>query len=359
MTMRISVLKGSEISDEVAAQWSAIVDSESSLASPYFHPEFTRSVAAVRDDVYVGVVEDGGRAAAFFPFQRGALRVGRPVGGPLSDCHGLIAPASLKLDAQALIRECGLASWTFDHCIASHETFKSHHASTGESPVMDVSGGYEAYAAGRRAAGSKQILKTEGLARKLEREVGPIRFTAHVTDAGVLQQCIDWKRAHYAEMGVNDVFAADWTRELLAHILPKQSPGFAGMLSTLHVGDALVAVHMGMRSRTLWHYWFPTFDREMGKFSPGIILLLRMAAAAPELGLTTIDLGKGATMYKDRLASGVVPIAEGCVEVPSLSSTLRLWRRSSEAWIRESPFYGAARLPGRFVKRAEKWLRFR
>jgi CelD/BcsL family acetyltransferase involved in cellulose biosynthesis len=357
--MRIRAIPARELTNELASAWERIVDSEPTLASPYFHPEFTRAVAIVRGDVFVSVIEDAGQIVAFFPFQRGALHVGRPVGGPMSDHHGLIAAPAFNLSASELLRASGLASWTFDHCLACQTVFSSHRRSLGESPVMDLSAGYEAYTAGRRAAGSKQILKTEGLARKWERETGPIRFTAHVADAAVLEQCIEWKRSHYAEMKVNDVFGVEWTKALLREVLRRQSAGFAGMLSTLHVGDALVAVHMGMRSRTVWHYWFPTYDRDMGKFSPGIILLLRMAQAAPDLGLTTIDLGKGSTMYKDRLSTGSVQITEGCVQLPSLATSLGQLRRSSEEWVRRSPFFGAARIPGRFVKRAEKWLRFR
>ena len=357
--MRISVLSGRELTDDLVAVWRCIVDTEPSLASPYFQPEFTRAVAKVRQDVFVSVIEDAGQVVAFFPFQRGAMRVGRPVAGPLSDYHGMIAASTLKLEAFELIRASGLASWTFDHCIASQSLFKPFCRMIGESPIIDLSNGYESYSVGRRATGSKQIIKTEGLARKLEREIGPIRFTAQVSDPSILERCIEWKRSHYAEMKVNDVLGSGWTRELLREILQIQTAGFAGMLSTLYVGDTLIAVHMGMRSRTVWHYWFPTFARDMAKFSPGIILLLRMAEAASSIGLASIDLGKGSTMYKDRLSTGVIEIAEGCVEIPSLSTSIRRLRRSSEKWIRQSPFFAAAKIPGRFVKRAEKWLRFR
>jgi CelD/BcsL family acetyltransferase involved in cellulose biosynthesis len=356
---KIRVISGSEFGDDLASIWRGIVETEPSLASPYFQPEFTRAVAKARNDVFIAIIEDAGQVVAFFPFQRGAMRMGRPVAGPLSDYHGVIASPTLILDASALIRASGLGSWTFDHCLESQLLFKPFHRVICESPVIDLTHGFESYSAERRAAGSKQIIKTEGLARKIEREIGPIRFTAHVSDPAVLEQCIEWKRSHYAEMKVNDVLGASWTRELLREILKSQSAGFAGMLSTLHVGDTLIAVHMGMRSRTVWHYWFPTFDREMAKFSPGIILLLRMAQAATGVGLSSIDLGKGSTMYKDRLATGGIKISEGSVEIPSVSTSLLQFRRASENWIRQSPFLTVAKIPGKLVKRAERWLRFR
>jgi CelD/BcsL family acetyltransferase involved in cellulose biosynthesis len=160
-------------------------------------------------------------------------------------------------------------------------------------------------------------------------------------------------------MGVKDIFGVNWTGALLHRILAAKQPGFAGILSTLHAGDRLIAVHMGMRSHSVWHYWFPTYDREASKFSPGIILLLRMAEAAQGLGVRSIDLGKGETLYKDRLASDAVALIEGRISLPSLASSLFQFRQASERWIRCTPFGKFARYPGHIVKRTEKWLRFR
>ena len=112
-------------------------------------------------------------------------------------------------------------------------------------------------------------------------------------------------------------------RAALERIHTTQSDGCAGRLSLLYAGDRLVAGHMGMRSRTVWHYWFPAYDRETARYSPGLILLLKMAQACEELGLRTIDLGTGITLYKKRLMNTSVPVAEGSVQRPSW---LSLWR---------------------------------
>ena len=89
---------------------------------------------------------------------------------------------------------------------------------------------------------------------------------------------------------------------------------FCGTLSLLYAGDQMVAGHFGMRAGTVWHYWFPAYDPDYAKYSPGFLLLLKMVQAASGLGVTTIDLGQGMTFYKERLKNGCVPIAEGSVE---------------------------------------------
>jgi hypothetical protein len=67
------------------------------LVSPYLSPEFTQLMAAVRDDVFVAVLEQQGEAVGYFPYQRGALRIGKPVGGVMSGVAVAPLPAELAL----------------------------------------------------------------------------------------------------------------------------------------------------------------------------------------------------------------------------------------------------------------------
>src|SRR5262249_2405949 len=109
--------------DELAA-WSAIQRAEPLLASPYFRPEFTACAAAVRDDVEVAVLEENGRPIGFLPFQRSRRNIGQPVAAIVSDFQGLIAPQNIAWDPIALLRECGLLAWHFDHVLPHQATFQ-------------------------------------------------------------------------------------------------------------------------------------------------------------------------------------------------------------------------------------------
>jgi len=357
--MRCTVIHGRELEGESAASWSRMQQANPALASPYFCAAFTRAVGAVRDDVRVAVVEDGGDVVAHFPFQRNALGQGRPVGGPLSDYQGVIAARNDGWDAAQIVRCAGLTSWHFDHLLCDQTPFAAYHAAVAESPVMDLSHGYEAYAEERRAAGSKQIRSLGTLRRKFEREVAPLRFEIRTTDAATLGTLLRWKSEQCRAAGGVDIFDLGWTTELVERLMHTEVDGFAGMLSGLYAGDQLVAAHFGMRSRTVWHYWFPSYNEEFAKFSPGLLLLLEMAEASQGLGITSIDLGKGSAFYKDRLKSRGVAIAEGGIELPSFGTSVRRWRRNAEQWVKSSPLAAPARYPGRALKRLEKWMRFR
>lgn len=356
--MRVTTVRASDLDGSHLETWRSLQAADPALGSPYFCPEFTQAVAAVRRDVFVGVIEEGARAVGFFPFQRRRFGRGRPVGGPLSDCHGVIAPAELEFSAVDLLRESGLASFEFDHLPCSQQWFSPHIEASALSPTMDLSAGYEAYKEQRRQAGSKQILKAEGLARKAEREVGPIRFDAHVADREALAAMMNWKSEQCRRTGSGDIFSVQWTRELMLRLLTAEGSGFSGMLSTLHIGGTLAAVHMGMRSSSVWHYWFPSYEQELARFSPGLLLLLRMAEAAPEMGIRMIDLGKGEMQYKDRLMSGGLPIAEGRVELPSVARAMRLSRRTLDKWASGGALGAPFRLPLKVIRKVEHMQKF-
>lgn len=69
------------------------------------------------------------------------------------------------------------------------------------------------------------------------------------------------------------------------------------------------------------HYWFPVYEESFAKCSPGLFLLMRMAQAAPGMGIRKIDLGKEDSLYKQRLSNGGIELAEARVEVRSASAS--------------------------------------
>ena len=112
----------------------------------------------------------------------------------------------------------------------------------------------------------------------------------------------------------------------------------AGLLSALYAGDTLIAVHFGIRSRTVWHWWFPTYNPELpSRYAPGMLMLQHMAQSAQYLGTRTIDLGKGIADYKDKFRNGTLTVATGSVDVPSLSTLPRILRRNCLTYIRNTP----------------------
>jgi CelD/BcsL family acetyltransferase involved in cellulose biosynthesis len=344
----VGVVAGDRVPDADREAWARVQEAEPSLASPFFRPEFTEIVAAVRDDVAVAVVR-GDDDAIFFPFQRGRRGRGRPVGGRLSDYHGLVARGSPDLDAKTLLRACRLRGWDFDAVVAAQRTFEPFHRRVRSSPYVDLSRGFETFVRERAAAGSDQVVDVQRQAERLKAEVGTVRFEAHVDDTAGLEVLLRWKSDQYRRTGAVDIFTYPWVREVVSRIQATRNADFAGLLSMLYVSDQPVAAHLGMRSRSVWHYWLPSYERRFARYSPGLILLLKMAEAARELGLEAIDLGKGDALYKSRLANANATLAEGSVDVSSVGRITGSSRRLAGRIGQRTPVAG--RLARREIRR--------
>jgi len=238
--------------------WSQLQGSMSEYASPYYCPEFAQAVHAVRGDVEVAVLAQGGNPKGFFAFHR-RRRTGYPVGSPMADYQGPVVANGQEWDATELVRACRLSTWTFDHVPVSLGGFEGHAWRTVVSPYLDLSAGFEAYVQQRRSRSNREkIHRTINRAKRLAVEVGPLRLVPHATDSTILATLFDWKRTQYCVTGVPDGLAAPWKRALLEQIASIQNATFAGVLSVLYAGDQLVAIHLGMRSKHVLHAWFPT-----------------------------------------------------------------------------------------------------
>jgi CelD/BcsL family acetyltransferase involved in cellulose biosynthesis len=338
--------------------WNDIVQSNPLLESPYFRPEFTRAVAAVRTDVKIARLSDGNRTIGFFPYQRGSLNIGKPIGGKLSDYHGLVVPTGMQVDPQDIVRQCGLAAWDFDHLIAQ-PAFESLAEVREESPYLDLSAGFQAYCQARKAAGSDVVAKTNQKARKCEREVGPLSFEFDCREPAVFELLKSWKSAQYLRTGLADVFAYEWTGHLLDRLRKFQSERLSTPLSVLRVNDKPACIALSLRSSGLLHCWFVAYDPDLAAYSPGQTFFLRFAEAAADEGVRKLDLGKGYERYKWSLASGGIPVWEGTVRRPSLSVWLRDTWRVARDWVNNSSALRAtSEVPSRLIRPLREWMAY-
>jgi CelD/BcsL family acetyltransferase involved in cellulose biosynthesis len=331
--MRISLFSASQLPVDLFERWGHLQTINPSLRSPYFRPEFTQIVGAARDDAFVAVVDDG---EAFFPFhkERAGLGAGIPIGGKLSDYHGVVARPDYAWNAVELVRRAGLSGWEFDHAPASQVDLRRFALKEAESPCIELSGWETAVS--RKLRGD-----AENRRRKLEREIGPVEFEFDCRDAEVFALCMQWKSDQYARTGLKDIMKVPWVQQVLSGIRARGDAEFSGSLSVLRAGGRPIAAHFGMRSHSAFHYWFPAYDPEMSGYSPGNLLLLAIGDAAHERGMGSIELGKGDAFYKARFANAATPLIEGFVVGDPVSAALRDTRKTLLKWLRKTPVRGA------------------
>ncbi len=318
--MQVHTMNPSELTREQIAAWSAIQRANPQLASPYFRPEFTQCVAAVRPTAEVAVMTAAGETVGFLPFGRTSRTTGLPVGSLLSDFHGVIACRSADYEPAELVRACGLTSWRYDHLVTSDPQFKRYTRRHADSPYADLSLGFAAYVAALSPRVPSDLRRKRN---RLEREVGRARFEPHVADPALLKTLFDWKSQQYRRTGVLDVLDFPWVRKLLERVLTHDSDDFSGIMPVLYAGDEVVAIAYAMRSHHVMHYWFTAYNPRYQRYSPGKQLLMELLRHAAELGVTRFDLGKGPEEYKRSFRSGGTIVAEGVIDRSPVKAGVR------------------------------------
>lgn len=321
--MEVSVIRPCQLTPADIETWRRLQRSRPPLDSAFLSPEFTMTVGRCRTDARVAVVRSGRSAVAFLPFEHGRFGIGRAIASGMSDVQALICDQELAIDPPDLVRACGIGVWEFDHLVSRLEVLAPWTYLTERSWVIDVSDGYDAYLKQGDRCRSRTYSSLMQKARKLERDHGPVKFEFSSSDTSALEAIMRWKSAQYDRTGHFDRFSRPWIRQLVTGLARSEAPGCRGTLSTLAVGDRLVAAHFGIRSEARFGLWFPAYDLSFSQYSPGLLLFLRMAETAAARGIGLLDLGKGSEGYKASLASWHYPVACGRVEAKRWPSLVR------------------------------------
>jgi CelD/BcsL family acetyltransferase involved in cellulose biosynthesis len=307
------------------------------LDSPYFHPGFAAAVHASGRDVSVAVGEDpSGAVAALLPCHVDGSTI-RPAGWPGADFQAPILAPGTGFPPLGLLRG-GARSFAFDHLVDVCPDFEPWVESRQASPFLDVTGGLDGYLGRASRSGKDNMGQARRRAAKAEREHGELRFVVDSTDPALLDEVIRLKRGQYAATGAADYFAEPDRVALLHALLGTRDSSFGGLLSTVHVGPQLLAAHFGLRAGSVLHWWFPVYDPAFSRLAPGWILLRELVQAAPGLGITRIDLGRGDDEYKRRAKTGETQVAQGLVTRSSIRLGLHRARLRAVNGVKSSRF---------------------
>ena len=332
--MRISVVRPSELGPDEVALWHSMQRQTRSLANPFLCPEFSVAVDKFRSGARVAVLSDGPAVVGFFPFEHRKFGVGVPIGAGLNDCEGLIHTPALEWDPRELLRACKLTVWQFENLVEGQRPFAPYAAAVAPSPVIDLTDGFTVYKKELQVKSPRFCGDLARKARKLEREVGELRFVVDSRDMVGLRLLMRWKSEQYGRSGRVDNFGRPWIVGLIDYLFSTHSDQFGGLLSVLYAGETPVAGHFGLRSRHALAHWFPAYDTHFGRQSPGLIQHLRMAEETAALGVHLIDMGKGPGRYKQTLKSHDLLVAQGMAVRGSLVSMHRL-RGGLSRWARQ------------------------
>ncbi len=355
--MQFDLIAPEDLTPDDAAQWRRLAAAHADTASPFLGPDWPRLVARCGGPdarrARILVIRDGAEAVGFMAARIGPFSA-RAVGAPFSDYQGVVLKPGLDLTPRQIVQALKIQRLDLNNTPLSSPFFAAGLKGADESLVIDLSEGYEAYAAQRRSAGTDILQDSAKKRRKMQREHGEVVFTPMVRDPAVLDLLFDWKRRQYGLTRQTDVLAPDWTRAMLHRLLASEDPHLGAALFTLHAGGKLAAAHLAMRGPDRLHAWIIAHDDAFARYSPGCVLICDIIQWGPPQGFIEMDLGPGDFSFKRRLANQKRPVGYGYVGRPLPATWLRAAAYGVRGVAEALPLGRYSALPGKAMRRLDR-----
>ncbi|WP_147044956.1 GNAT family N-acetyltransferase [Methylobacterium gnaphalii] len=341
----------------VEALWRGMETAPDALATPYQRFDWVASFVRgleVQDRLRVLVLRDeAGRPAMLLPLLLSRMRgltVARVAGAKHANYHmplyasrqaaGLFAE-EVEAALVAAGREAGIDAYALDHQPRFWDGIANPLSTKGAPCASDAYGlmlGPDAEATVKRAFSGDARKKLRAKERKLVEALGPVDYvqaTTPETIVAILDAFYEQKRSRFTMMGIANPYADDDVRRFIA---AATAPGQARPAIELH---ALIAKNDGRvlatfggaindnRFSGMWTSFDP--DPEIGRFSPGDLLLHHLINQQTSAGRRAFDLGVGEARYKSSICDETIELVEVLIPV-----TLRghLFAQATDAALR-------------------------
>lgn len=297
--MIIERYKIEDMTGEHWALWSNFRVLNDALYSPYFHPNYVKTIAEFHSDCYVAIIRDETKLIGFLPFQqKKLLGPANVIGAPLTDYHGIVSAQPLLIDMRNVLAQAKISFFRMPY--HTNMPFNSKTCTTNCS-VMSLDG-FETADSWREnhSKSYKRFYKTlQRKSRKTEREMGSCEFIWQSQDRGYFDLLLNWKRRQFHRSAKYDVFGVDWTVEFLWALLSKGPK--ADLRADMHVmliKGQPVAIELGLTDGVTYHNWILSYDEAYSKISPGAQLKEAIIDQALSIGYRGFDLGTGTDRHK-------------------------------------------------------------
>jgi CelD/BcsL family acetyltransferase involved in cellulose biosynthesis len=311
MTLSYDCRKLAELTSEHRDAWRRLQLDQPHLDQPFLCLEFAEAADEFRGCVEVAIATLDGKTVGLVPFHRVGKRRAVPLADGMNEYQALIVDANADLNQRQWMAAAGLGEYCFDHLALVNARNRATSHTTGPCPFADLSGGFDNYCETLKQRGSRTIRETLRKQRKLSREIGEVRFQLETDSTEAFDALIRWKQTQHKRTDVYDTFAHDSVIDFLRRVWKTQTPQFSGFLCTLHAGDSLVAVHLGIRTSRVAHMWFPAYDADLQNYSPGLVMMQEMTKALADQGIQRLDFGPGPQRYKRSLATDAYDVGIG------------------------------------------------
>jgi len=309
--MRVTVVRPNELGPDEAALWSTFQASTTATRNPFLSLTFARAVGRARSSARVAVIEQDGVIGGFLPFDLTRPGIAIPIGWPMNDLQGLVTSSGAP-ELRTVVKLAGLRVWRFDHLLSEQAARLPYRLPTFQSPVIDLSDGYQSYLTWLNGK-SKVTAQTARKRRALERDLGSVALEWNSPRPEDFRRVIEWKTEQYRRTGGNELFGDPAALRIAEELAASSDDDCAGIVNVLRADGRPVAAHFGIATRNELSWWFPTYDPDLGQYSPGMTMLMAVTEESARRRMTRIDLGAGQQSYKLRVATGSYAVAKGAV----------------------------------------------
>jgi CelD/BcsL family acetyltransferase involved in cellulose biosynthesis len=327
MAFDVEIMRMEAMGPAEEAAWRRLQAAHSLYANPFHDIGFSRAVAAVRTDVRVALLHEGGVVCGLWPFHRRRLGYAQPIGAPLSDWQGPLLDPRFAVDPPALLARMGVAATRLSNLADPHETLAAAVCAAEPAYVADLSCGLEAFFDGLAKGQIKNMRRCQ---RRVESEHGAVVAGRVPAQGEALAEAIAWKRAQYAATGRHDVLKPRWVAALLERLGGFEDPGFRLELWRLAFGERIAAVELVLRAGREAQSWFPAYDKAFAAYSPGHLLAEAVFRGLAAEGVARVHYGPGHGDYKSRITNATIPIHTAVIHAASPLGRAR--RFAARAW---------------------------
>jgi|LakMenEpi03Aug12_release.lakeMendotaPanAssembly.Ray.scaffolds.fasta_scaffold317664_2 CelD/BcsL family acetyltransferase involved in cellulose biosynthesis len=360
--MQIDVLAPSDLTAQDRAAWRAFQAADAELASPYLSPDWVDILngAGGPDARHLKVLRLrlAGEALGFLAVRAGAFTAMAP-GAPFCDYMGLVAAPGLRVDPRDLVRALKVARLDLHNVPSTQVVFADRLQGLEPSHIVDLSQGFDAYVAERKAAGVGLLQDCAKKARKFEREVGPLSFEAMSTDEAAFDQLFAWKIEQLAATGQPALFAPAWPLAMMREVFARREVAVGGALFTLKTGDQLLAANLCFRAPGVLHVWMIAHDDAHSRYSTGLLLIADILRWAGSNGVREIDFGPGDYRFKQQLANRQRLTGHGFVGLTAPATLVRAAEYRLRGLAEALPLGRYSELPGKAMRRLDRWRALR
>lgn len=305
--MKCTIKCVNELTAEDINIWHSIIDQNTKLKHAFLTPEFAQACFDANFNIKVSFLTAETGEIAIFPYQFSSqfhelIRYAYRVGDIMNDYMAIITQHNDVFPITKVVEVLRLNGIDFSHLLLENAFNYSHNIGgkniTGHK--IDLQDGEQSYFDQLLKTKKKFYKDTERQIKRIENENEPLHFNIRITDNEdeIIDFIIDKKREQYKRTKGENAFQNPSNEKLLHKLVTHSSDYCRPVISSLHSGNDWIAYHYGLQCKDDLHLWFPVYNENYKRYSPGRILLWKMIQNAHQMKISSLDYGQGDSREK-------------------------------------------------------------